>query len=202
MKGKKEMKNLEKYQKNFKKRLYGLLGILDYYRDEFNYSNDELKENVHNSDVKNPIGYTGIASDGIPSGFISKGVVKLQRKYNCSINKLRKMKLITDDHLFGTTLIGRIVLEAFIDSGCNIDYMVNGWLPDHLYLWSRAIITREEHKADNLGRNTHSYEDKLCMIHYLEANIVLTGTPNVTFPDSIMQYIYSPYKANTGKFFE
>ena len=29
------LRDLEKYKKNFKKRLYGLRGIVDYYLDEF-----------------------------------------------------------------------------------------------------------------------------------------------------------------------
>ena len=133
------LRDLEKYKKNFKKRLYGLRGIVDYYLDEFECKVNELQNHFHNSDVKNPIGYTGVNSNGIHSGFVSKEVVRLQRKYNCSIAQLRKKKLLTDEHVFGTTLIGRRVLQAFIESGFNIKYMVNEWLPNNLYLWATVL---------------------------------------------------------------
>ena len=200
IKGKIKMNDLEKYKKTFKKRLYGLRGIVDYYLDEFKCKVEELQDYFHNSDVKNPIGYTGVNSNGIHSGFVSKDVVELQRKHNCSINQLRKKKLLTDEHLFGTTLIGRMVLQAFIDSGFNIEYMVNEWLINNLYLWATVIITREEDKR--LERHAHSFEQKVNMTHYSEANIPLTGVPRLDFPESIMNYIYSPYKANTDKFFK
>ena len=198
IKGKIKMSDLEKYQKTFKKRLYGLRGIVDYYLDEFKCKVEKLQEHFHNSDLKNPIGYTGVNSNGIHSGFVSKEVVRLQGKHNCSVNKLKEMKLLTDEHLFGTTLIGRRVLQAFIDSEFNIKYMVNEWLPNNLYLWATVIITRKEDKR--LGRHIHSFKEKVNMTHYSEANISLTGTPRLNFPESIMNYIYSPYQSD--KFFE
>ena len=191
------LRDLEKYKKNFKKRLYGLRGIVDYYLDEFECKVNELQNHFHNSDVKNPIGYTGVNSNGIHSGFVSKEVVRLQRKYNCSIAQLRKKKLLTDEHVFGTTLIGRRVLQAFIESGFNIKYMVNEWLPNNLYLWATVIITKEEDKP--LVRNGHSFEQKVNLVHYEEAGIVLTGVPRINFPESIMRHIYSPYQ--TVQFF-
>ena len=192
------IKDLEKFQKTFKKRLYGLRGIADYYMDEFRCSISELQDYFHNSDLKNPIGYTGINSNGIHSGFNSKDVARLVREHNCSIGKLRKKKLLTDDHIFGTTLIGRMVLQACINSEFNIDYMVNEWLPKNLHLWTRVIITKEE--DDRLARHQHSYEDKVNLVHYKEAGIVLTGTPRLDFPESIMKQIYTPYQ--TDKFFK
>ena len=192
------MSDLEKYQKNFKRRLFGLRGIVDYYIDEFKCGVDELQKYFHNSDVKNPIGYSGVNSNGIYSGFTSREVVRLQRKHNCSITQLKKKKLLTDEHVFGTTLIGRMVLQAFIDSRFNIKYMVNEWLPNNLYLWSTIIITREEDKR--LGRHIHSFEQKVNLVHYNEAGIVLTGTPRLNFPESIMRHIYTPYQ--TDKFFK
>jgi len=192
------MSDLEKYKKNFKKRLFGLRGIVDYYIDEFKCGVEELQNHFHNSDVKNPIGYTGVNSNGIHSGFTSREVVRLQRKHNCSVKKLTDMKLLTSEHVFGTTLIGRMVLQAFIVSGFNIKYMVNEWLPNNLYLWATIIITREEDKR--LERHVHSFEQKVNLVHYEEAGIVLTGTPRLNFPESIMRHIYTPYQ--TDKFFE
>ena len=94
-------------------------GIVDYYLDEFKCGVEELQNHFHNSDVKNPIGYTGVNSNGIHSGFVSREVVRLQRKHNCSVKKLTDMKLLTGEHVFGTTLIGRMALQAFIDSKFN-----------------------------------------------------------------------------------
>lgn len=79
----------------------------------------------------------------------------------------------TKDHYFGTTSIAEFVLESFRENDFDVDYMVNEWLYEHLYLWALIRITRKEHKQDNLARNEHTFDEKLEGLHYEEAGIVI-----------------------------
>ncbi len=71
-----------------------------------------------------------------------------------------------DDHLFGTQLIGEYVHKVLKKSNYNIDWMVDEWLYDHLFLWAKIKLTKKEHHKDNVIRNEHTIEQKLNLEHY------------------------------------
>jgi hypothetical protein len=87
-------------------------------------------------------------------------------------------KVVTYDHFFGCLCYANIMLIDFINSGLNIDYMVNEWLEKHLYLWVVIRVTKGEHKIvtekaeefhDNKNPNYElEYNSKRNMEHYKE----------------------------------
>lgn len=87
-------------------------------------------------------------------------------------------KVVTNDHVFGCLCYTNIMLIDFINSGLNIDYMVNEWLENHLYLWVVIRVTKDEHKIvtekaeefhDNKNPNYElEYNLKRNMEHYKE----------------------------------
>ena len=81
-------------------------------------------------------------------------------------------KKCTEDHLFGVTEIGTQVFLAYKNSGWDIDYMVNEWLPQHLHLWLQVKILKSEHQGSgSIKRGKHTIEEKVALVHYDEANI-------------------------------
>ena len=88
-------------------------------------------------------------------------------------NKSEEMiKLCTEDHLFGTTEVGLQVFLAYKNSGWDINYMINEWLPQHLYLWLQVRILKSEHQGSgSIKRGKHTIEEKIALVHYDEANI-------------------------------
>lgn len=87
----------------------------------------------------------------------------------------------TDDHIFGATLAGNQLFKAFKDWDYNIDYMVNHWLPDNIWLFCSATITKKEHGM--LESHGHTVSQKLNFVHYEECNIKLEHR-ETTFKDS------------------
>lgn len=87
-------------------------------------------------------------------------------------------KVVTYDHFFGCLCYANIMLIDFINSGLNIDYMVNEWLEKHLYLWVVIRVTKDEHSTitSNTKKLTESenpnyeleYNSKRNMEHYKE----------------------------------
>jgi len=77
----------------------------------------------------------------------------------------------TDDHIFGATLAGNQLLKEFKEWDYNIDYMVNHWLPDNIWLFCSATITKKEHGM--LESHGHTVNQKLNFVHYEECNIKL-----------------------------
>ena len=79
-----------------------------------------------------------------------------------------------DDHIVGATAIGRHVKEIFEKNGLNIDYMVNEWLPENLYLWATVKVTNEEHERENILRNSDcTIEEKFNFKHYVNTSLVV-----------------------------
>lgn len=76
-----------------------------------------------------------------------------------------------DDHIFGARLSGEQVLKAFKEWDYNIDHIITKWLPQNIWLFCSATISKEEHNI--LTKNAHSKNQKLHFIHYKECNIEL-----------------------------
>lgn len=112
-------------------------------------------------------GYEIGGTSGIKCGLYSEGTLLDDR--------------ITDDHIFGATLGGRHLLEEFKKWDYNLDYMVNHWLPDNIWLFCSATITKKEHGM--LESHGHSINQKLNFIHYQECNIKLKHK-ETSFQDS------------------
>lgn len=102
------------------------------------------------------IGYNGLGTTFM-SGIQSEASVGLSSKDT------------VNDHLIGTTKIGEHVHKELIKSNYDIDWMVNYWLYDNLFLWAKIKLTKEEHHKDNVLRNSdHTIKQKLNLEHYSE----------------------------------
>lgn len=78
----------------------------------------------------------------------------------------------TEDHLFGVTEVGTQVFLAYKNSDWDLDYIVNEWLPQHLYLWLTVKILKAEHQGDNsIARGKHTLEEKVALQHYDDVNV-------------------------------
>jgi hypothetical protein len=100
------------------------------------------------------IGYFGVGKQsGLPSGI-------------CTEDSNIPGVNTTPDHLFGATEVGKYVHEQFLKYNCDIDYMVNTWLYENLFLWMTVKVSKEEHKVENIARDAHSLEQKICLEHY------------------------------------
>jgi len=98
------------------------------------------------------LGYYGIGrQSGIKSGIITEEA---------------KKKPNTDDHVFGVVEIGNFIHQEFTKNNLNLEYMVEEWLYNHLWLWMTIKVSKEEHKKDNIIRNEHSLEEKKLLKHY------------------------------------
>jgi hypothetical protein len=111
---------------------------------------------------------------------ISGGKIDLISQEAFNIKKNKKYDeyktLLTYDHIFGCLLVGGRIIDAFIKSGYDVDYMVNEWLPKHLYLWASIQVTKKEHSVitSNTNQLTESenpnpeleYNQKRNMEHY------------------------------------
>jgi len=67
----------------------------------------------------------------------------------------------------------KVIHQEFEKNNFDIDYMVNEWLYNNLWLWQTIKVTTEEHKKDNIIRNEHSIEDKLLLKHYKKVSNLL-----------------------------
>ena len=104
------------------------------------------------------MGYRGIGfCDGIPPRLKTKEVMP-----NVSTSK---------DHVIGTTLCGEIVEDLLEKNDYDFKYLIDNWLYDNLYLWGTIMVTKEQHKAKNILRNTNSLEEKIMLKHYKNINL-------------------------------
>ena len=103
------------------------------------------------------IGYNGLGTQFL-SGVQSKASIGLDAKKTVA------------DHLIGTKLIGKHVHEVLKKSNYKIDWMVDEWLYENLYLWAKIKITKEEHHKDNVLRNKNTLKEKLNLEHYKQVS--------------------------------
>ena len=127
----------------------------------------KLKQNL-----RNICGYDGIGRFGGNNGL---NICKLRSKCAEYVSNGE----ITDDHVFGVTLIGDRTSKRIrqkMNIGLNdeqiIDYMQNVWLEKNIWLWISIGITKNENKRLNkAGKNKHTLGEKLNLKHYEDANI-------------------------------
>ena len=118
------------------------------------------------------IGYNALGNyDFTPArcGLYSKGVLDLPGA---------RTGLVMSEHTMGVSNVGIIVfnkINKFYNAGESkewiIYYMNDIWLKDNLHLWAQVQVLKTEDKK--LVKDGHSYEDKLNLVHYGEAGIVL-----------------------------
>ena len=124
------------------------------------YINHNASQNLMNSFMyRLALGYWGIQTqNGIPSGVCTENSINLASS------------MTTGDHIFGAVEIGKCVHEAFISHNRNIDYMVNTWLYENIWLWITIKVTKQEHKSENIIKNGHSIEEKKILKHYVQVS--------------------------------
>ena len=112
------------------------------------------------------LGYFGIQSQsGISSGIISSATIGIPSKET------------TGDHIFGAVEIGKTVRDEFEKNDRNINYMVDEWLYENLYLWMTIKVSRKEHNAKNIIKNGHTIEEKRRMMHYKSVSKLVAKYP-------------------------
>lgn len=140
----------DSYKRNFRCSIKSLIQWVD--------DKDISKKELEQGPYRLYIGYYGIAKQsGVISGIKSK---------NSTLPKTKKI----NDHLIGATQIGLIVHEALEKNNRDIDYMVNVWLYENLWLWMTVKVSYDEHKSENISRNEHTVEEKLNLLHYKEVS--------------------------------
>jgi len=154
---------------------------------EFNKRQRDLLWNDESTEMKkwfrlllSQLKFTDLEYDGeIPKKFYSQDFYRLQLGYygigkgsgiKSQIKSKKSIKApsnkSTADHVVGATEVGRVVHEKLIEVNYDIDYMVNEWLYEYLFLWATIKVTKVEHLKDNIIRNKHTIEQKLNLEHY------------------------------------
>ena len=143
-------KNKEEYQRWFRRQLKHLL--LDI---EDGATEKELAAFMWRLGLGNyAIGKQG----GIPSGVRTKASIGLPSSK------------LTNDHVFGTVEMGKYVHQEFEKHNFDIDYMVDTWLYENLWLWITIKVARTEHHVDNINRNQHTLDEKKEFKHYVNVS--------------------------------
>jgi hypothetical protein len=115
-------------------------------------------KNIKKSIYRMGLGYSGIGTqNGLCSGIRSKDSL---------IPKSKK----TDDHLIGAKQIGEFIHKEFEKNNFDIDYMVEIWLYDYLWLWMTIKVTSVEHHKNNILRDETTIEEKLNLQHYVNVS--------------------------------
>jgi hypothetical protein len=139
--------NKRKYKRFFKRKLIDLKNAIDL----------ETPESDLKLDTYRWLGYMGIGTQG----GLSLGI-KTQK----SIETRKKL----GDHVIGTVEIGRYVHRECEKNNWNYDYMVNTWLYENLWIWATIIVSKCEHKNENIRIDANSIEDKRFLKHYINVS--------------------------------
>lgn len=92
----------------------------------------------------------------------------------------------TPDHIIGATLAGQTLVNAFMEYDCSIEYIVDFWLKDNLWLFCNAKLATEEHNI--LKKNQHTITQKINFEHYDELGIeIIYEEYNYTDSKKIIQ---------------
>jgi hypothetical protein len=127
---------------------------------------------------RHQFGYDGLGFKFTPTrcGLISKSAQSLKNK----MSSKQYQSLLTKDHIIGVTLVGWLIHNIIQDMLKDnivvediVNYMVDEWLPDNLFLWAEANLTTKEHKSENLKRDNHTLQEKINLEHYTEAGVEL-----------------------------
>lgn len=143
-------KNKDDYKINFRIQLNSL---------KINLQDPNIpQKNIEKSIYRLGIGYSGIGTqNGLTSGIKSK-------------NTLLPNVKSTHDHLIGAKQIGEIVHKEFEKHNYDIDFMVDEWLYNNLWLWMTIKVTYEEHNKNNILRDKTDIEEKLNLSHYVNVS--------------------------------
>ena len=92
----------------------------------------------------------------------------------------RKMgKQVVKDHIFGTTEVGVQTFKTYKQSGWDIDFMTNEYIPQTLYQHLISRLHKSEHQKEDMydtngvARGLHTMNEKISLLHYKEANVQL-----------------------------
>jgi len=92
----------------------------------------------------------------------------------------RKMgKQVVNDHIFGSTEIGVQTFKTYMESGWNLTYMTNEYIPQTLYQHLICRLHKSEHQKEDkndkngVARGKHTMEEKISLLHYREVDIPL-----------------------------
>ena len=170
--------NKEIIQGYLKGRLLGVKAEFESHNRIF-YSTDDIF-NKYIGDLDDPnttskfkstlrltLGYGGLTPTLTQSmvGLFSEEALELK------LNKKMGKKCV-DDHLFGVTEVGNAMFMEYKNSFWDTNYIVNEWLPKHLFLWLQVKILKTEHQGDgSIKRGKHTLNEKISLAHYEEANI-------------------------------
>jgi hypothetical protein len=150
-------KEWDENQVKFKKYFESMLKLLKFALEDNDFSTDVIEKVMY----RLLFGYNGIGKFGIVTKLKTISTVGLPS------NKL------TQDHVFGAIEIGKFVREEFEKNNLDINYMVNVWLYENLYLWSKIKVTKKEHKKENIERNKHTIQEKMNLIHYKNVSKII-----------------------------
>jgi hypothetical protein len=141
------LQNKEKYQRFFYRKLMDLKNAI-----ELDTSEADLKLDTYRG-----LGYLGI---GTQSG-LTLGVRTLESK---------QLKQRLGDHVIGTVEIGRYIHKECEKNNWDFEYMVKTWLYENLWIWSTIIVSKEEHKNENIRIDSDGIEDKRFLKHYINVS--------------------------------
>ena len=48
--------------------------------------------------------------------------------------------------------------------------MVDTWLYENLFLWMTVKVSKKEHKKENIARDKHTLDQKMCLEHYINVS--------------------------------
>jgi hypothetical protein len=143
-------KNQDDYKTNFRIQLNSLKVNLD----DQNITLSQIEKSIY----RLGIGYSGIGNqNGLFSGIRTK---------NSFLSNVKT----TNDHLIGAKQIGEFVHKEFEKHNYDINYMVDSWLYEHLWLWMTIKVTSEEHNKNNILRDKTGIEEKLNLSHYVNVS--------------------------------
>ena len=168
-----------------------LIGLKEEYKhatkntDIFNdhYSGGDLinKTGKFRSYLRLGAGYNMLFGTFTPSklgfGLYSEGAYSLF--INSKMKDVNGNKLTTEDHIFGTTDMGVRMFTTYRDSGWNLDFMVNEYVPENLYQYFVCTLLKGEHQKESkddtkgVARGKHTLVEKTSLVHYKECNIAL-----------------------------
>jgi len=138
--------NKQKFQTYFR----SMLKLLKFALTDEEFSCDVVEKVMY----RLLFGYNGIGKHGITTKLKTTNTIGLPSDK------------VTSDHVFGAIEIGKFVRTEFESNNYDIDYMVDVWLYENLYLWCKIKVTKEEHKKDNIERNKHTINEKMNLLHY------------------------------------
>lgn len=80
---------------------------------------------------------------------------------------------LVKDHFYGVTEVAEEVRRNFEESGYDVDYMVNEWLPKNYHLFVVWYVTPIEHKKENIARGEHTIIEKDNFKHLIKVSEVV-----------------------------